>query len=103
MEEIGVKIKRILLYELRLLKPYGVDQIGYRYFLPDGRSYGVPTCGGWYKANRDEIFYRVMKPFLSNELINLKKQSSAYISRSGENINSEYIECLRGMNMHNRS
>ncbi len=101
MNKLTSQIKQILLQELRDMKPYGVDQIGYRYFLQDGRSLGLPTNGSWYNTNKDEKFYEEMKLFLSKELINLQKHNYSYVSRSEDHRYSGYIESLKKMNMHN--
>jgi len=101
MESSAIKLRRILMQEVGALRQYGVDNIGYRYFLKDGRSYGLPTNDSWYENKRDQGFYDIMKPFLSDELLNLKKENIFYVSRSSDHEHSEYIECLKSMKMEN--
>jgi DNA-binding CsgD family transcriptional regulator len=76
-------------------------EIGYRYFLDDGRSCGLTTDDSYCKKNKDEAFYKVMNPFLSQELLDLQKQKDRYVSRSEGKESLEYIDILKTMNMHN--
>ncbi len=99
MDKLIPKLRAILFQELQFIKPYGVDQIGYRYFLKDGRSFGLPTCKEWYQQEKDEKFYKIMKNFLSSELLKLKEQKHVYVSRASEE--NEYIDCLKEMKMDN--
>lgn len=101
MSSLVSKLRYVLLHELENLKTYGVDNIGYRYFLSDGRSFGLPTSSSWYEKNRDESFYKIMKPFLTEELLRLSKLNYHYVSRSAEHDYSEYIQCLKIMKMEN--
>jgi hypothetical protein len=68
MEELTKLIRNILEDELKLLKHYNVDHLGYRYFLPDGRSFGCPTVNDWYEKPINQDFYNHMKKYLCGEI-----------------------------------
>jgi len=101
MNPLVSTLKKTLLKELKVLKAYGIDQIGYRYFLKDGRSFGLPTSGLWYKRNSEDSFFNIMKCFLSHELLKLEQHNYHYVSRSSDHKKSEYIEYLKMMKMDN--
>jgi DNA-binding CsgD family transcriptional regulator len=101
MQNLTFGLKNILLHELQSVKGYGVDEIGYRYFLEDGRSNGLTTGGSYCKKNKDEAFYKVMNPFLSQELLDLQREKNRYVSRLENKENLEYMDILKTMNMHN--
>lgn len=69
--DLEILMKKVLDNELRILKQHGVDHLGYRYFLPDGRSFGRPTKSEWYEIERTELFHNAQKEHLSKELIKL--------------------------------
>ena len=100
-ESLAFLIKNILDNELKMLKRYGVDQLGYRYILPDGRSFGCPTVQAWYETERTEEFYAALKDALSEELVRLNKNNFSYVTRSKEHKNNLYLDWLEKMNLDN--
>jgi len=101
MNQLTSILKKTLFAELKILKAYGVDQIGYRYYLKDGRSFGIPTSVLWDGRNKDNSFNKTMECFLSPELLKLKMHNHHYVSRSDDHQHSEYIEYLNKMQMGN--
>ena len=101
MDDLTTLIKNILEAELKQLKKYGVDHLGYRYFLPDGRSFGCPTVEPWYKINRTEEFYNAMKEYLSAELSRLYDNGFSYVARSKDHKNNIYLDWLVKLKLDN--
>ena len=101
LDNLVFLIRNILDNELKMLRRYGVDQLGYRYFLPDGRSFGCPTVQAWYEIERTEEFYAALKEALSEELIRLNKNNFSYVTRSKEHKSNQYLDWLEKMNLDN--
>ncbi|NRB11468.1 MAG: helix-turn-helix transcriptional regulator [Rickettsiaceae bacterium] len=98
-DKISNEIKNLLLQELRFLKNYGVDHLGYRYFLCDGRSFGCPTVDQWYMERKPQEFYNSMKLFLTKELINFAENNFTYVTRSNSHSPNEYQKYLRAFSL----
>ena len=101
MEGLEIQIKRILEEELKLLKIYNIDHLGYRYFLPDGRSFGCPTTTEWYAKPRNHNFYASMKNYLLEEVLRLYKNKSSYVTRSDDHQDNIYLNWLKQFKMDN--
>lgn len=101
MDNLRIIIKNALEEELKVLKKYGVDHLGYRYFLPDGRSFGCPTVEPWYKIDRTGDFYQSMKEYLSSELVRLHRDKHSYVTRSAEHTNNKYLDWLAKLKLDN--
>lgn len=99
--DLKILIKNILEGELKLLKKYGVDHLGYRYILPDGRSFGCPTGDNWDDIEKTEEFYQSMKEYLSPELIKLYNNKHSYVTRSVEHNNNKYLDWLIKLKLDN--
>lgn len=101
MEKITQLIKEILYEELESVKTLGVDNLCYRYFLPDGRSVGCPTIDQWYLEEKSEVFYFLQKRFLWEELQYLHQKKFSYVTRTDSNTSQEYLRWLKKFQMAN--
>ena len=101
MENLTDLIKKILEDELKHLRIYNIDHLGYRYFLPDGRSFGCPTSNEWYEKPRNQNFYASMKNYLSEELIYLHKNRYSYVTRSEDHQENIYLNWLKQFKLDN--
>jgi hypothetical protein len=101
MEKLANSILNILETELKALRKYGVDHLGYRFFLPDGRSLGCPTVKNWYKINRTDEFYKTMQEYLSAEIMRMHSKKLSYVTRSIEHKSNDYFEWLKKMGLDN--
>ncbi|MBA2629227.1 MAG: helix-turn-helix transcriptional regulator [Rickettsiaceae bacterium] len=101
MHELISEIKEILKKEVLLLKKLGVEHLGYRYFLPSGKSFGCPTKETWYSSIRNEDFYNYMKMYLTQELIYLTKNKFCYVTRASDQEESPYLKWLEKLGINN--
>jgi len=101
MEEKTRIIRKILEEELALAKKHGVDNLGYRYFLPDGKSFGCTTVEEWYTEERNEEFYTQQKMFLWKEIKHLYDNKFSYVTRSANHKEGEYLESLKRFKLDN--
>jgi DNA-binding CsgD family transcriptional regulator len=80
---------------------FGVSHIGYRYFHPDGGSFGFTTNEKWYNPERTEEFFENQRVFLGQEISNLLINGFCYVTRSREDTDDFYLQTLTERDMSN--
>ena len=90
MSNLKEEIIKILKSELKRVQLNGVQHLGYRYFLPNGKSLGFPTIESWNEIIKDKNYNHDMKQYLSNELLYLSRNNFQYVTRANDHSNDHY-------------
>lgn len=101
MTRLEDDLREILTQELKQLQKFGVVHLGFRYFLPNGKSFGRPTIKNWYEQKHSEEFYNQMKLYLTQELIYLIENKFCYVTRANDQDNSQYLTWLKKFGLNN--
>lgn len=101
MTRLEDALREILTQELKYLQKFGVVHLGFRYFLPNGKSFGRPTIQSWYGQTRTADFYEHQKFYLTKELIYLTEHKFCYVTRANDQEDSQYLTWLQKLGLNN--